>query len=357
MVFVAGPRQVGKTFMSKQIMSSFQKPIYLNYDNREDREIIEHEAWLESTDLLVLDELHKMSGWKNYLKGIYDTKPDHLHILVTGSARLDIFDKAGDSLAGRYFLHRVLPLSPSELHQLKEPVKLERLITRGGFPEPYLAEDDTEAARWRLQYTASLLGTDVFEFDKIQNLRAIKTLFELLQWRVGSSISYQALAEDVGVSPSTIKKYIEVLEALYVIFRVTPYSKNIARSLLKEPKVYFFDTGLVKASEGTQLENLVAVCLLKHVYAKTDYHAENYQLHYLKNKEGLEVDFALAKDQHVQKIIEVKTSGSELSKSLYFYHKKYEFPAVQIVKNLRQERLVDDIKILKLENFLSELFL
>ena len=357
MVFIVGPRQVGKTFVAKYIAKKYQSSLYLNYDSIEDRKIISEQAWLETTNLLILDELHKMPGWKNYLKGLYDTKPLHLHILVTGSARLDIFDKVGDSLAGRYFLHRLLPLSPAELQQLGKPINFEDLLIKGGFPEPYLTEDIIDANRWRLQYSNSILTTDVFEFDQIQNIRALKTIFELLRTKVGSPISYQSLAEDVAVSSNTVKKYIEILESLYIIFRVTPFSKNIARSLLKEPKIYFFDTGLVKGDEGEKLENLVAVCLLKHVYGKIDYHAETYALNYLRNKDGQEVDFALIKEDRVEQIIEVKNSSKEIAKGLYVFNKKYDLPAIQIVKNLRHEYFVGDIKIMKAIHFLSELFL
>ncbi len=357
MVLLTGPRQVGKTFLAKQIASTFENPLYLNYDNPQDKNLIEKQAWLDNVDLLVFDELHKMPLWKNYLKGVYDTKPSHLHILVTGSARLDIFNSMGDSLAGRYFLHRLLPLSPAELTQLEMPVNLATLMTKSGFPEPYLAETMIEAQRWRLQYSNSLLSTDAFEFDKIQNIRALKLVFELLRTKIGSPVSYQSLAEDAAISPNTVKKYIEILEALYIVFRVTPFAKNIARSLLKEPKIYFFDTGLVQGDEGAQLENLTAVCLLKHVYAKIDYYAENYHLHYLRTKEGQEVDFALVKDDNIEQIIEVKNSATEISKSLHYYQQKYQLPAVQIVKNLRLERQMDNIKIIKALNFLAMLAL
>ena len=356
MVLIAGPRQVGKTFLSKQIAKEFTRSIYLNYDQIEDRKIIQDQGWIENTELVIFDELHKMPEWKNYLKGVYDTKQDRLRILVTGSARLDIFNHIGDSLAGRYYLHRLLPLSPAELKQLNRPYDIDTLLKKGGFPEPFLAEDPIEANRWRLQYVNSMLATDVFEFDKVQNIHALKVIFELLRTKVGSPVSYQSLAEDVAISPNTVKKYIQILEALYIIFTVSPFSKNIARSLLKEPKIYFFDTGLVKG-EGAQLENLVALSLLKHVYAKIDYHAENYALHYLRTKEKEEVDFALVKDDNIEQMIEVKNSGKEVSKTLYNFYKKYNFPAIQVVKELRQERQVDGINIIRVENFLSNLFL
>ncbi|OGT64570.1 MAG: hypothetical protein A3J38_02105 [Gammaproteobacteria bacterium RIFCSPHIGHO2_12_FULL_45_9] len=357
MVLLAGPRQVGKTFLSKQLIEKFKHSLYLSYDQVQDRAMIHAQNWLNTTELLVLDELHKMPDWKNYLKGLYDTKLPGLRVLITGSARLEIFDKVGDSLAGRYFLHRLLPLSPAELHQLKHPISLDHLLNQGGFPEPFLAEDNIEANRWRLQYINSLLTTDVFDVDSIHNIQALRTLFELLRSRVGSPLSYQSLSEDLGVSPSTVKKYVAILEALYVIFRVTPFSNNIARSLIKEPKIYFFDTGLVKGDAGARLENMVAVCLLKQVYAKVDLLGESYRLHYLRTKEGQEVDFALVKDDTIEQMIEVKYSDGDISRSLYTFRKKYGFDAVQLVKELRLERQVDGITVRKAEAFLAELFL
>ena len=252
MVLLAGPRQAGKTWLAKNIGEDFPNTVYLNYDHNEDRKMIHDTAWLSSTELLILDELHKMPQWKNYLKGVYDTKPKSLKILVTGSARLDIFNQVGDSLAGRYFIHRLMPFSPAELSKVGASVNLDQLMERGGFPEPYLAKQAIDAERWRLQYTDSLIRTDVLDFDNIQNLRAIQLVFELLREKVGSPISYKSIAEDVAVSPHTVKKYIDILEALYIVFRVTPYSKNIARSLLKEPKIYFFDNGLVKGNAGAR---------------------------------------------------------------------------------------------------------
>ena len=315
------------------------------------------QSWLPTTEILILDELHKMEGWKNYLKGVYDTKPASMKILVTGSARLDIYDQLGDSLAGRYFRHRLLPFSLAELVQVGEKADLDRLIERSGFPEPYLAEDNIEANRWRMLYVNSILSTDIFELDRIQNIKAVQLVFNLLRDRVGSSVSYQSLAEDVAVSPVTIKKYIQILEALFVIFRVTPYSRNIARSILKEPKIYFFDTGLVQGDEGKKLENAVAVSLLKDIYGRADYFAEERTLHYLRTKDGQEVDFAIAHNQAIEKIIEVKLSNSSISEPLLYFHEKYNYPAIQLVKYLRHQTVHNKVQILSAESFLSQLFL
>lgn len=356
-VLLFGPRQTGKTWLAKSLSQHFENTVYLNYDNYHDKKIIEKQMWLDSTDLLILDELHKMPLWKNYLKGLYDTKPPQMHILVTGSARLDAYDKMGDSLAGRYFRHRLLPLSLAELSQINAPLDLDLLLTRGGFPEAYLADNNTEADRWRLQYTNSILSTDVFEFDQIHNFKAMKLVFDLLRNRVGSHISYRSLANDVAISPITIKKYIQILEALYVVFTVTPYSKNIARSILKEPKIYFFDNGLVQGDTGSKLENLIAVSLLKELYAKVDYQAKNYNLHYLRTKDGEEIDFAISLNHQIEKIIEVKLFDPKISKTLLKFSNKYNYPAIQVVKSLKHEYKLNNITVLTAENFLKNLFI
>lgn len=355
MVLLAGPRQAGKTTLAKEIAEDFDSSAYLNYDHLEDRKIIQTESWLPSVELIIFDEIHKMPQWKNYLKGVYDTKAAHQKILVTGSARLEIFNQVGDSLAGRYFLHRLLPLTPAECDQAKVKYTLDRFIERGGFPEPFLVEDVVDANRWRLQYIDSLLRVDVLDFEKIHDLNAIRLIFELLRSRVGSPISYSSIAQDVGVSPNTVKKYIHILEALYIIFRVTPFSRNIARSLLKEPKIYFFDNGLVKGDQGIQFENCVANCLLKHVHAKIDYRAENYSLQFLQTKERHEVDFALVHDEEIEKMIEVKHSNPHLGSGLRYFHQKYEIPAVQVVKELKKEKVEKGIKIVKGLQFLKGL--
>jgi hypothetical protein len=357
MVLLAGPRQAGKTTLAKAIATHFNSSLYLTYDRIEDRKIILEESWLPSTELLILDEIHKMPDWKNYLKGIFDTRAPHQKILVTGSARLEVFNQVGDSLAGRFFLHRLLPLSPSECTKMNVDYSVDRFLERGGFPEPFLDDDLTDANRWRLQYVDSLLRVDVLDFENIQNLNAIRLVFELLRERVGSPISYSSVAEDVAISPNTVKKYVDILEALYIVFRVRPYSTNIARSILKEPKIYFYDNGLVKGDVGVQFENLVAVCLLKEVFARIDYEAKNYDLQYLRTKEGQEVDFALTVDNQIKKAIEVKNSDRSLHTGLCHFHTKYGFPSIQVVKDLKRERVDSGIEVVQGQTFLQSLYL
>lgn len=356
--FLVGPRQVGKTWLAKDIATQFEHSIYLNYDNQNDRDIIIKQAWRENTELLILDELHKMPEWKNYLKGVFDTRLPHLKILVTGSARLDLIRQAGDSLAGRFFTHRLLPLSVRELDGQKYKDPVARLIDRGGFPEPFLAEDVYGSQRWRKQYIDGLIREDILDFERIHDLRAMQLLLKLLQGRVGSPVSFVSLAREIGIALSTVLKYIQILEALYIIFRITPFSHSIARSLLKEPKIYFFDAAMTDDASGARFENSMAVSLLKHVYGLIDYRGENWNLQYIRTKEGREVDFCLVLDDRIDTMIECKVSESQRSPQLFYFNDRYDFRGIQVVQELRHERKTDkNIEVRCASQYLKELFL
>jgi len=364
MVFITGPRQVGKTYLAKQLMSHFTKPQYLNFDNLTDRRIITDQSWIQNSDLLIFDEIHKMKGWKNYIKGVYDSKPKGQSILVTGSARLETFRQSGDSLAGRYFHHRLNPFTVKELKEQVEPYEaVELLIKYGGFPEPLLQslelnENDAtiESDRWKKQYYTDLIREDVLEFSRIQEISVMKTLVEILRNKVGSPLSLNSISNDLQVSPNTIKKYINILESLYIIFRVSPFHKNISRSILKEPKIYFYDSSYVKGDKGIVFENVVAVCLLKHIQYLQDSLGQSTGLHFLKTKDGKEIDFVISKNDIAQNFIEVKLSERQISGSLKYFSERYpNVESIQLVHNLQQEEERKSIKILKAGEWLSGL--
>ncbi len=357
MVFVTGPRQVGKTFFSKGLQSSFKNPVYLNNDDVSDIKIIRKRSWSLSADLIILDEIHKMAGWKPFLKGTFDTRGASQAFLVTGSARLDTFRQSGDSLAGRYFLYRLNPLSVKELSGTMTPYEALSALNRlGGFPEPFLSGSDEEAARWRRQYYTDLVREDIMDFSRISEIRVIRLLLEMLRKRVGSPLSFTSLAEDLQAAPNTIRKYVEILESLHIIFLVRPFHKNIARSLLKEPKAYFYDSGYVDGDEGVRLENTVAVSLLKHTQYLQDTKGEDISLNYIRTKDGKEVDFSLAQNGLLTHFIEVKLSDTDLSRSLaYFKARHKEVKAVQLVHNARNDQETGGASIVRAAPWLADL--
>lgn len=339
-------------------MNQFKRPQYLNFDAPVDAKIIHNQSWHPEVDFLIFDELHKMKSWKHFLKGVFDTKLATQAILVTGSARLDTFHQAGESLAGRYFHYALCPLSVAELKHSKKTTDplLDQLNLLGGFPEPFLSHSEQEAARWRNQYYTDLVREDILEFSRIQEIRSIRLLLELLRERVGSPLSYTNLANDLQLAPNTIRKYLDILSSLYIIFLVRPFHRNIARAILKEPKVYFYDSGFVKGDEGIRLENTCAVSLLKHVHYLQDAKGMNVELHYVRTKEGREIDFALSQDDQLMDLIEVKLSDDSPSSHLIYFSKQFkQVKSRQIVRYLKQEQQIENILIERASVFLSNL--
>jgi len=357
MVFITGPRQVGKTYLSKSLQSAFKRPVYLNNDDISDIKIIRRRAWPLDTDLVILDEIHKMRGWKSFLKGTFDTRAPGQSILVTGSARLDTFRQTGDSLAGRYFLYHLNPLSVKELSGAMPPYEALSALNRlGGFPEPFLSGSEEDAARWRRQYYTDLVREDITDFSRINELRVMRLLLEMLRKRVGTPLSLTALAEDLQTAPNTIRKYVEILESLHVIFLVRPFHKNIARSLLKEPKAYFYDSGYVDGDEGLRLENTVAVSLLKHTQFLQDAKGMDIALHYIRTKDGREVDFALAENGEPTHLIEAKLSDEDASRGLLYFKERHPtVKAIQLVHNARNEREAGGVSVARAGDWLAGL--
>ena len=359
-VFLTGPRQVGKTWLAKKIMKHYKKPLYLNYDSFKDRAVIEEQSWLDSTDLIVFDEIHKMDQWKNYVKGIFDTRPKHQHILVTGSARLQRQSQSGDSLAGRYFLHTLLPFSLFEYKQASHKAEFKRLLHRGGFPEPLLiSKNFDEIQKWREQYFFSLIREDIPDLKNFHNYKKLETLLYMLREQIGSPVSIHSLSQALKVDHKTVSKYITALEDLFIIFQVPVFSKNISRTLFKFQKIYFYDFSFIDSSnKGERLENFVALHLLKHcLYLKENKPSQALGLYYLRTKEKKEVDFLLVKKHSPYRMIEVKTTERSFSKNLVYFHNKYYISGVQVCLDLKRKKKIKNKNIFSesIENFLLSL--
>ena len=334
LVMLSGPRQVGKTTFSRQLGLTSQ---YLSFDDEDHRRILHAKTWDRSVDLVIFDELHKKPKWKSWIKGVYDTEKRPPALLVTGSARLDVFKRGGDSLAGRHHAYRLHPFSVAELATQMSPQEAYDLLLRvGGFPEPFLSGSEQFAKRWRRSHIDRIIKEDLLDLEQVRQLKKIDLLVDLLSERVGGPVSLNSLARDLEVSPHTIKHWIEILQTLYVIFVVPPYTGKLARSLLKESKIYFYDNGKVRNEPGARLENLVACALLKDLQRGEDLRGEKNQLCYVRDREKREVDFAVVRDGALERLIEVKTADDTFSKSLgYFQERLQPKEAIQVVGLLK----------------------
>lgn len=339
-VLVTGPRQAGKTTLAKQLSSSYD---YLNFDSAEHRLLILEKSWDRKKDLVIFDELHKMKKWKIWLKGVYDTEGIPPKLLVTGSARLDLAKKTGDSLAGRFFEFRLHPLDLKEIHQHLTPDHLQDsfqcLLNVGGFPEPYLEGTPEFYGRWKRSHLDIILKQDMIEIEHIREITSIETLIQLLRKQVGSLVSYSSLARDLQVNDKTVKRWLTSLENLYIVFKVPPYHRNIARAIQKSPKYYFYDTGQVMGDTGAKLENAVACALLKEIHFRQDCFGEERALRLLRDKEGREVDFLVVKNDEPSLLVEAKWSEQNWSPALRYWQKRFSsVPAIQVVGQLEREK-------------------
>lgn len=339
-VVLTGARQVGKTTLARQLLDQLPSGLYLNWDIPSDRAVLQRQTWNPRAPLVVLDEIHKMPDWKQWLKGVIDAKPAAQALLVTGSARMDTFRQSGESLAGRYLHLHLDPISVREwcAHTDASPdAALTHLIERGGFPEPALAASADEARRWRRQYATDLIREDVLEFSRLHEINTMRVFVELLRERVGSPLSLASIARDLAVSPTTLRRYLEILQALYVVIVVQPWHRNIARALLQAPKVYFTDSGMVKGDDGVRFENAVAVMLTKQAHVLSDTKGLEAGLHYIRTKDGAEVDFCLSVDGALSQLVECKPSDTNPHRALRRFAQQFpEAQAVQLVRDARQ---------------------
>lgn len=356
-LLITGPRQVGKTTLVKNLTKDFS---YYNYDIKKDMHIFKDQNWDREKSLIIFDELHKMKKWKLWLKGIYDEGlTEKQKFVVTGSARLDIAKKMGDSLAGRFFSLRLHPLDIKELVSTgEEPQKAyKKLLQYGGFPEPYFTGTERFYRQWQRSHADLILRQDLIYFESVRDIEGIEVLIELLSQRVGSVISYSSLAKDIQRDEKTIKKWLQILENLYIVFRVPVYAKNIARSKLKAGKYYFYDLGKVQGDISCRVENLVALALKKEIEYQLDYQGILGNLYFLQNLEKKEIDFFVEQKGSSPWLIEVKMSDHQESKNFSVFESYFkDCKKVQLVADLDHGFTTKNgVQIRNLANYLAKL--
>jgi predicted AAA+ superfamily ATPase len=322
MVFVAGPRQVGKTTLARRLLGA--RPGYLNWDVAADRERILR-GELPPSDFWVFDEIHKYRLWRGFLKGLYDARRARQRILVTGSARLDFYRHGGDSLQGRYHLLRLHPLSAGELG-LRRPGELADLLTLGGFPEPYFGGDQREARRWSREYRVRLVREELASLERVTDLGRIELLMVRLPELVGSPLSLNALREDLQVSHATVANWVAILERLYAVFRVAPFGAPRLRAVRKEQKHYHLDWTLVPG-DPQRFENLVGAHLLKWVHFREDTEGRDVELRYFRDVDGREVDFVVVEGRRPTHLVECKWADAPVDRGLRYL--KARFPSCE----------------------------
>lgn len=326
MVFLTGPRQVGKTTLAKSLPGA--RTGYLNWDVAADRERILR-GTLPTSPLWVFDEVHKHRRWRNFVKGAFDGRIPGQRILVTGSARLDSYRRGGDSLQGRYHLLRLHPLSAAELG-LSRPAELRTLMTLGGFPEPFFGQSETEARRWSRDYRQLLVREEVTSLERVIDLGALEMLVLRLPELVGSPLSINAVREDLQVSHRAVDSWLRVLERLFAVVRLGPFGSARIRAVKKAQKHYHFDWSVVP-DEAARFENLVALHLLKWVDFQQDAKGLDLELRYLRDVDGREVDFIVADRREPRLAVECKWGDADVDKSLRYFKTKFpKCPAWQI---------------------------
>ncbi len=359
MIFMAGPRQAGKTTLARSIAERFPNRIYFNWDVVSHRKrLAEDPYFFEDVDrvddtrpLVIFDEIHKHRDWKNYLKGVYDGFHEEFLFLVAGSGRLDTYRKGGDSLAGRYAYFRMWPLTLAELVGRNEPslnafwdhplaVKADpdgeagkawqRLDRFTGFPEPFERAKVPSYRRWSAVYVSQLIREDIRDLTAIRSIDDVETLFSLLPERVGSPLSFQSLARDLKVSYNTVRSWVEALERFFLVFTLTPWTGKVARGVGKARKTYLFDYGRIP-DRGSRFENRVALDLFRAVNTWNDLGLGRYGLHFVRTKDQEEVDFLIVEDRKPRLLVEAKAGEPSVSRELKKIQTMLDVPAVQIL--------------------------
>ena len=371
MVFIGGPRQVGKTTLARELVSGhFQHSGYYNWDNRQDRRSIMQSNWPGDAELIILDEIHKYKKWKSLLKGEYDKLKARYKFLITGSARLDLYRKGGDSMLGRYHYYRLHPFTLSEvvgnksvppvleeipIHSQNDKELFSVLDKFGGFPEPFLKQNTRVLRRWHSEKVDRLFREDIRDIEQVRDIVSMQLLGDLLPDRAGSLLSLNSLREDLEVSHRAVSNWMNILESFYYCFRIYPYAAKNFRSLKKEAKLYLWDWSEID-QEPARFENCVASHLLKLVHFLQDYEGYKAQLYYLRSIEKKEVDFLVTIDQKPWFAVEAKSNDINPSPHLYYFAEQLKISFLfQVVKRDGIDSFIKGVRIVSADRFLAGL--
>ena len=323
MVFLGGPRQVGKTTLALSFLgaSGTRHPGYLNWDDPCVRPELIRGMLPGGQRLVVLDEIHKFPRWRNLVKGLYDMEGDRVAFLVTGSARLDHYRKGGDSLQGRYHHYRLHPFTLRELGPDPSASDLETLMRFGGFPEPLLAGETRLWRRWQRERLARVVYEDLRDLENVRQVALVELLVEALPERVGSPLSIRSLSEDLQVAHETIARWLEILENLYVCFRIPPFGAPRIRAVKKENKLYLWDWSQTPG-KGERFENLVACHLLKYCHHLEDTEGHRMELRFIRDTDRREVDFVVIRDGDPLFAVECKAGEKSPSPAIRYFRER-----------------------------------
>jgi len=317
MVFIGGPRQVGKTTLAQSFIKNYRDghPAYLNWDFAEHQNRIRNREWPATEKVIVFDEIHKLHSWRNLVKGYFDVLKRSHQFVVTGSARLDYYRRGGDSLLGRYRYYRLHPFSLGEVGYTAENLK--KLFRFGGFPESFFTHDEVFTRRWHIERLHRIIHSDLRDLERVSDIDKVKLLAEELPNRVGSPLSIKSLASDLQVDFKTAKRWLGILDMLYYSFQIAPYGAREITAVKKEQKLYLWDFSQV-TEPGTRFENMVACQLLKYCHFRQDTQGYRMELRFIREKTGREVDFVVLDDKKPVFAVECKLNDTNLSQSVHY---------------------------------------
>lgn len=357
MAFVGGPRQVGKTTLALTLLgpgANERHPGYLDWDDPRARARLRAVELPPSQPLLILDELHKYARWRGLVKGIFDTEKSSRRIVVTGSARLDYYRRGGDSLVGRYRYLRLHPFSLPELDPKGSPSSLAALLRFGGFPEPLFTQDETQHRLWQRDRLSRVVRDDLRDLERVREISLVEQLVDLLPERVGAPLSVANLRADLEVDHKTAERWLQILENLYVCFRVAPYGVPRVRAVKKERKLYLWDWSAVP-DEGPRFENLVASQLLKYCHLREDTEGYRMELRFLRDTDRREVDFVVLQNRRPLFAVECKSGDREIARSVAYFAERTPIPAFYQVHRAEKHYQRGKVTVIPYARFCAEL--